>query len=121
MASHLTSAADCHTWVKTLNTVYGLHTTGTFLLFILVAVFKNIFCLTKNTICRPSDGVSDLHTVLVPISGAYLLSLGGNLLNHGGRLVLRRNRKEQLLEAGRTDIVDLNEVSCDWPSRGAHL
>ena len=65
--------------------------------------------------------MSDLHTVLVPISGAYLLSLGGNLLNHGGRLVLRRNRKEQLLEAGRTDIVDLNEVSCDWPSRGAHL
>ena len=78
-----------------------------------VAEFKNIFCRTKNNICRPSDGVSDLHTVLVPISGAYLLSLGGNILNHGGQLVLRRNRKEQLLEAGRTDIIDLNEVSCD--------
>jgi len=55
------------------------------------------------------DGVSDLHTVNVPISGPYLLSLGGNILNSGGRLILRRNRKEQLLEAGRTDIVDLNE------------
>ena len=116
MASHLPSAADCHLTIgckQSVNTVHGLHTTGTFLLFILVAEFKNIFCRTKNNICRPSDGVSDLHTVLVPISGAYLLSLGGNILNHGGQLVLRRNRKEQLLEAGRTDIVDLNEVSCD--------
>jgi len=55
------------------------------------------------------DGVSDLHTVIVPISGPYLISLGGNILNNGGRLILRRNRKEQLLESGRTDIVDLNE------------
>ena len=56
-----------------------------------------------------SDGVSDLHTVMVPISGPYLLSLGANILNNGGKLILRRNSKEQLLEAGRTDIVDLNE------------
>ena len=30
-------------------------------------------------------------------------------MNNGGRLMLRRNRKEQLLEGNRTDIVDLNE------------
>lgn len=56
-----------------------------------------------------SDGISDLHTVIIPISGPYLISLGGNILNNGGKLVLRRNRKEQLLEGGRSDIVDLNE------------
>jgi len=55
------------------------------------------------------DGVSDLHTIIVPISGPYLLSLGANMLNNGGKIILRRNRKEQLLEAGRIDIVDLNE------------
>ena len=66
----------------------------------------NDIVFDNNTV---SDGVSDLHTVMVPISGPYLLSLGANILNNGGKLILRRNRKEQLLEAGRTDIVDLNE------------
>ena len=55
------------------------------------------------------DGISDLHTVIIPISGPYLISLGGNILNNGGKLILRRNRKEHLLDGGRTDIVDLNE------------
>jgi len=55
------------------------------------------------------DGISDLHTVIIPISGPYLISLGGNILNNGGKLILRRNRKEHLLDVGRTDIVDLNE------------
>lgn len=52
--------------------------------------------------------MSDLHTVIIPISGAYLLSLGTNIINNGS-VILRRNRKEKVMDAGRSDIVDLNE------------
>jgi len=54
------------------------------------------------------DGVSDLHTVIIPISGAYLLSLNTQIINNG-TVVLKRNRKEILFSGGRTDIVELNE------------
>jgi len=55
------------------------------------------------------DGVSDLHTVNIPISGPYLLSLGCKLLGHSGGIMLKRNKKEKLMDGGRSDIVDLNE------------
>ena len=46
-----------------------------------------------------SDGVSDLHTVIIPISGAYLLSLNTQIINNG-TVVLKRNRKEILFSGG---------------------
>jgi len=55
------------------------------------------------------DGVSDLHTILIPISGPYLLSLGCQLIGHGGGIILKRNNKEKLMGGGHCDIVDLNE------------
>ena len=45
----------------------------------------------------------------VPISGPYLLHLGCKMLGHNGGVMLHRNKKEKLLEGGRSDIVDLNE------------
>ena len=56
-----------------------------------------------------SDGVSDLHTVVIPVSGPYLLNLGCQLVGHLGGVMLKRNKKEKLLDGGRSDIVDLNE------------
>ena len=51
-----------------------------------------------------SDGVSDLHTVIIPISGAYLLSLNTQIINNG-TVILRRNRKEILFSGGEADII----------------
>ena len=59
--------------------------------------------------CPISDGVSDIHSVVVPVSGPYLLSLGYHLIGHLGGIMLKRNKREKLIEGGRSDIVDLNE------------
>lgn len=45
----------------------------------------------------------------MPVSGPYLLSLGATMLSGAGCVVLKRNSKERLMDAGRCDIVDLNE------------
>jgi len=58
------------------------------------------------------DGISDITTIYIPVSGPYLLSLGCNLLSNSGTVVLKRNNKERVMEAGRCDIVDLNEDDC---------
>merc|ERR1712002_1454082 len=55
------------------------------------------------------DGVSDMTTVNIPVSGPYLLSLGANMISNGGGILLRRNDKETLMERGHSDIIDLNE------------
>jgi len=55
------------------------------------------------------DGVSEMHTVDIPISGPYLLHLGCHMIGHNGGVFLKRNKREKLLEAGRSDIVDLSE------------
>merc|ERR1712002_623525 len=55
------------------------------------------------------DGISDITTIYIPVSGPYLLSLGCHLLSNNGTVALKRNNKEVLMEAGRCDIVDLNE------------
>ena len=59
-----------------------------------------------------SDGISDITTIYIPVSGPYLLSLGCSLLSSSGTIVLKRNNKERVIEAGRCDIVDLNEDDC---------
>ena len=51
-------------------------------------------------------------TIYIPVSGPYLLSLGCSLLSSSGTVVLKRNNKERVIEAGRCDIVDLNEDDC---------
>jgi len=58
------------------------------------------------------DGISDITTIYIPVSGPYLLSLGCSLLSSSGTIVLKRNNKERVIEAGRCDIVDLNEDDC---------
>merc|ERR1712121_55835 len=58
------------------------------------------------------DGISDITTIYIPVSGPYLLSLGCSLLSSSGTVVLKRNNKERVIEAGRCDIVDLNEDDC---------
>ena len=45
----------------------------------------------------------------MPVSGPYLLSLGATMLSGAGCVTLKRNSKERLMDAGRCDIVDLNE------------
>merc|ERR1719315_379234 len=69
--------------------------------------FNWINCNTGGAI--DDDGVSELHTVVIPISGPYLLSLGCQLIGHGGGIILKRNNKEKLMGGGHCDIVDLNE------------
>jgi len=69
--------------------------------------FNWINCNTGGAI--EDDGVSELHTVVAPISGTYLLSLGCHLIGHAGGIFLKRNKKQKLLEGGRSDIVDLTE------------
>lgn len=58
------------------------------------------------------DGISDITTIYIPVSGPYLLSLGCTMLSNAGAVVLRRNNKERVIDAGRSDIVDLNEDDC---------
>jgi len=55
------------------------------------------------------DGITDVTTIYIPVSGPYLLSLGCRMLGHAGAIMLKRNERETLMEAGRCDIVDLNE------------
>merc|ERR1719348_936429 len=69
--------------------------------------FNWINCNTGGAI--DDDGVSELHTVVIPISGPYLLSLGCQLIGHAGGIFVKRNTKQKLIDGGRTDIVDLTE------------
>merc|ERR1712080_289478 len=55
------------------------------------------------------DGISDITTIYIPVSGPYLLSLGCHQLSNQGSVQLKRNNKEVVMEGGRCDIVDLNE------------
>lgn len=55
------------------------------------------------------DGISDITTICIPVSGPYLLSLGCTMLSNSGMVLIKRNNKETVMDAGRCDIVDLNE------------
>lgn len=55
------------------------------------------------------DGISDITTIYIPVSGPYLISLGCHMISNAGAVLLYRNNKEVLMEAGRCDILDLNE------------
>ena len=56
-----------------------------------------------------SDGFSDVSSISIPISGPYLLSIGCKLIGNSGAIMLKRNKREKLMEGNRCDIVDLNE------------
>eukprot|EP00092_Neocalanus_flemingeri_P094180 GFUD01119734.1.p1 GENE.GFUD01119734.1~~GFUD01119734.1.p1 ORF type:complete len:412 (+),score=110.39 GFUD01119734.1:28-1263(+) len=72
-----------------------------------ILCFNWINCNSGGAI--DDDGVSDMHTVVIPIAGPYLLSLGCQLMGHSGGIQLKRNKREKLMDGGRSDIVDLNE------------
>merc|ERR1711962_120193 len=44
------------------------------------------------------DGISDITTIYIPVSGPYLLSLGCSLLSSSGTIVLKRNNKDDCLK-----------------------
>jgi len=55
------------------------------------------------------DLVSDIRSIIIPVSGPYLLSLGGQILGNSGQIWLKLNNHERLMEGGRCDIVELDE------------
>jgi len=55
------------------------------------------------------DLVSDIQSITIPVSGPYLLSLGGQILGNSGQVWLKLNKREKLMEGGRSDIIDLDE------------
>lgn len=55
------------------------------------------------------DGISDVTSIIIPVAGPYLLSLGSRMLSNGGAIILRKDGRETLMEAGRCDIVELDE------------
>jgi len=55
------------------------------------------------------DLVSDVTTVVVPVSGPYLIYLGCDIANMSGTVFLRLNRKEKMMVPGRCDIIELDE------------
>ena len=56
-----------------------------------------------------SDLVSDIRSIIIPVSGPYLLSLGGQILGNSGQIWLKLNNHERLMEGSRCDIVELDE------------
>ena len=58
-----------------------------------------------------ADLVSDVQSLVIPVSGCYLLNLGCTLRPGcpGGDCFISLNRRERLLSHGRTDIVELDE------------
>ena len=56
-----------------------------------------------------ADLVSDVTTVVIPVSGPYLLYLGCDVANMSGAVYLKLNKREQLMVPGRCDIVEMDE------------
>ena len=50
-----------------------------------------------------------MTTVVVPVSGPYLIYLGCDIVNMSGTVFLRLNRKEKMMVPGRCDIIELDE------------
>lgn len=55
------------------------------------------------------DLVSDIESIIIPVSGPYLLSLGCQILGNSGQIWLKLNKQERLMEGGRCDIVELDK------------
>jgi len=55
------------------------------------------------------DLVSDVTTVVIPVSGPYLLYLGCDIANMSGNVYLKLNKREKLMMPGRCDIVEMDE------------
>jgi len=55
------------------------------------------------------DLVNDIHSIIIPVSGPYLLNLGGQIHGNSGQVWLTLNKREKLLDGGRSDIVELDE------------
>ena len=89
-------------------TVENFASTGLIAILVVRLTTVRMKLFLKNQDFFP-DGVSELHTVVIPISGPYLLSLGCQLIGHAGGIFVKRNTKQKLLDGGRTDIVDLTE------------
>ena len=53
--------------------------------------------------------MSDVTTVVIPVSGPYLLYLGCDVANMSGAVYLKLNKREQLMVPGRCDIVEMDE------------
>ena len=53
--------------------------------------------------------MSDVTTVVIPVSGPYLLYLGCDVSHMSGSVYLKLNKKEKCLFPGRCDIVELDE------------
>jgi len=55
------------------------------------------------------DLVSDIQSIIIPVSGPYLLNLGCQILGNSGQIWLKLNKREKLMEGGRCDIIELDE------------
>jgi len=55
------------------------------------------------------DLVSDIRSIIIPVSGPYLLNLGCQILGNSGQIWLKLNNHEKLMEGGRCDIIELDE------------
>ena len=73
---------------------------------------KNIKFIDSNKIANFflfSDLVSDIQSIIIPVSGPYLLNLGCQILGNSGQIWLKLNKREKLMEGGRCDIIELDE------------
>ena len=50
-----------------------------------------------------------MTTVVVPVSGPYLIYLGCDIANMSGQVYLKLNKREKMMIPGRCDIVELDE------------
>lgn len=55
------------------------------------------------------DLISDIHSIIIPVSGPYLINLGCEKLGNSGTVYLKANKRERLLEHGRCDVIELDE------------
>ena len=65
--------------------------------------------MTISMYLYTADLVSDVTTVVIPVSGPYLLYLGCDVANMSGAVYLKLNKCEQLMVPGRCDIVEMDE------------
>lgn len=55
------------------------------------------------------DLVSDVTTVVIPVSGPYMIYLGCDIANMSGSVYLKLNKREKLIMPGRCDIIEMDE------------
>jgi len=73
-----------------------------------VVLFDWVNCNVGGAI--DDDGITDIDRVYIPISGPYLVSLGSSDKHQStGRIIVRRNNRECIMESGRCDIIEFNE------------